>query len=34
MARQNIDFNSFVPEDLTKSTIDWGTVMFCSSTGH
>ena len=26
MARQNIDFNSFVPEDLTKSTIDWGTV--------
>jgi hypothetical protein len=26
MARQNINFNTFVPEDLTKSTIDWGTV--------
>ena len=26
MARPNINFNTFVPEDLTKSTIDWGTV--------
>mgnify|MGYP003636332646 FL=1 len=26
MARPKIDFNTFVPEDLTKSTIDWGTV--------
>ena len=26
MAKQNINFNTFVPEDLTKSTIDWGAV--------
>ena len=26
MARPNINFNTFVPEDLTKSQIDWGTV--------
>ncbi len=26
MAKQNINFNTFVPEDLTKSSIDWGAV--------
>jgi len=26
MARQNINFNTFVPKDLTKTQIDWGTV--------
>ena len=26
MARQNINFNTFVPKDLTQTQIDWGTV--------
>ena len=26
MARPNLNFNTFVPEDLQKSTIDWGAV--------
>ena len=26
MAKKNINFNTYVERDLTKTTVDWGTV--------